>query len=64
MNPRYSARPAVQVDQALEAALTRTNGAAASIAVVGPAGSLYARTFGRRFGDVVTPADDFAEAAR
>jgi hypothetical protein len=47
----------------LEAALTGTSGAAASIAVVGPAGSLYARAFGRRFGDVVTPADDFVEAA-
>ncbi len=53
-----TARPAVQVDRALQAAFERTGVAAASIAVVGPAGSLHARTLGRRFGDAATPADD------
>ena len=51
-------RPAVQVDRALDAAFERTGVAAASIAVLGPAGSLYSRTLGRRVGAAATPADD------
>jgi CubicO group peptidase (beta-lactamase class C family) len=50
-------RPAAHIDRALEAAFERTGVATASIAVVGPAGSLYSRTLGRRFGDPVAPAD-------
>jgi len=51
------AQPAAQVDHALQAALQRTRVAAASLAVVGPAGPLYTRTVGTRVGPGSTPAD-------